>query len=362
MDKFLYWVALCVLPTVFCGKYVPKWKKQACELPSSHSEYSHYICSDDGEVKCLPGWNGDLCDVPKCRSGCDPMQGYCNRPGECLCKLGYYGNKCNKCIPLPGCQHGYCNSSFECICHEGWDGLFCSEPICRQDCHQARGYCNEPGDCKCRLGWSGRTCKDCQVLPGCVHGYCEKPLECKCYPGYSGILCQTPICSKTCHKERGYCRKPGECRCKVGWWGKNCEKCFPYPGCVNGTCNRPWECNCQKGWGGMLCNEALTYCEDNSDICKNGAKCVSLTHDDGSYRCLCREGTYGRHCEFSDLTIMSQSPMNLSSKPGTIDLKPEKPSRPENVTLVYPMESAAVVTGMKNQTVGELPTNATAKN
>ncbi|ENN83108.1 hypothetical protein YQE_00531, partial [Dendroctonus ponderosae] len=75
MDKFLYWVALCVLPTVFCGKYVPKWKKQACELPSSHSEYSHYICSDDGEVKCLPGWNGDLCDVPKCRSGCDPMQG-----------------------------------------------------------------------------------------------------------------------------------------------------------------------------------------------------------------------------------------------------------------------------------------------
>lgn len=100
---------------------------QACELPSSHSEYSHYICSDDGEVKCLPGWNGDLCDVPKCRSGCDPMQGYCTRPGECLCKLGYYGNQCNKCIPLPGCQHGYCNTSFECKCHEGWDGLFCSE-------------------------------------------------------------------------------------------------------------------------------------------------------------------------------------------------------------------------------------------
>lgn len=44
-------------------------------------------------------------------------------------------------------------------------------------------------------------------------------------------------------------------RCKVGWWGKNCEKCFPYPGCVNGTCHRPWECNCKKGWGGMLCDE-----------------------------------------------------------------------------------------------------------
>lgn len=100
---------------------------KACELPTSQNEHSHYVCDDDGEVKCLPGWTGDLCDVPKCRPGCDPLQGYCNRPGECLCKLGYFGEKCNKCIPLPGCQHGYCNVSFECICHEGWDGIFCSE-------------------------------------------------------------------------------------------------------------------------------------------------------------------------------------------------------------------------------------------
>lgn len=65
----------------------------------------------------------------------------------------------------------------------------------------------------------------------------------------------TAICSKTCHREKGYCRKPGECRCKVGWWGKNCDVCYPYPGCVNGDCRRPWECNCKEGWGGMLCDE-----------------------------------------------------------------------------------------------------------
>ncbi|KAH0818842.1 hypothetical protein GEV33_003949 [Tenebrio molitor] len=128
MDRFLGIVVICVVvPCVLPARYVPKWKKQACEIPTSQNEHSHYVCDDDGEVKCLPGWTGDLCDVPKCRPGCDPLQGYCNRPGECLCKLGYYGEKCNKCIPLPGCQHGYCNVSFECICHEGWDGLFCSD-------------------------------------------------------------------------------------------------------------------------------------------------------------------------------------------------------------------------------------------
>lgn len=52
------------------------------------------------------GWTGDLCDVPICRKGCDPLQGYCRRPGECRCKLGFYGQLCDKCVALPGCQHG----------------------------------------------------------------------------------------------------------------------------------------------------------------------------------------------------------------------------------------------------------------
>lgn len=144
---------------------------KACEAPASQNENSHYVCDDNGDIKCLSGWTGDLCDVPICRKGCDPQQGYCKRPGECRCKLGtlkeffspiklekniyvqpycmikmnlsvslhcikiviycsgYYGELCNRCITLPGCQHGYCNNSFECICEEGWDGLFCSERL-----------------------------------------------------------------------------------------------------------------------------------------------------------------------------------------------------------------------------------------
>ncbi|XP_059482872.1 neurogenic locus protein delta-like [Neocloeon triangulifer] len=292
-------IVLCVLvPEVVPTRTIPKWKKQACELPATQQDSnSHYTCDESGEMLCLTGWTGDMCDVPICRKGCDPLQGYCKRPGECRCKLGFYGEKCDKCIPLPGCQHGYCNSSFECNCHKGWDGIFCSEPVCRSDCHPQRGYCESPNECRCRLGWAGETCKECQVLPGCQHGFCNKPLECRCQEGWTGLLCQTPICSGTCHRERGYCKKPGECRCRTGWWGKDCDECYPYPGCVHGSCSRPWECNCEPGWGGMLCDQELTYCQDHTDLCENDAKCVSLSEEDGNYRCICTEGFTGRNCD-----------------------------------------------------------------
>ncbi|XP_057329154.1 delta-like protein 1 isoform X1 [Microplitis mediator] len=279
------------------SRYVPKWKKQACEIPAAQHPGSHYVCDEAGEVKCLPGWTGDLCDVPLCRKGCDPLQGYCRRPGECRCKLGFYGELCDKCVALPGCQHGRCNVSFECACDPGWKGLFCSEPICDSDCHPSQGYCEKPGECRCRLGWQGNKCKQCSVLPGCVHGTCQGPLECRCKPGWTGIVCQTPICAPGCSRENGGCRRPGTCRCRVGWTGANCTECVPYPGCVNGSCRRPWECRCQPGWTGDLCDEKLTFCDDHPDICQNNATCVSMTKEDGDYRCICPIGYTGRKCQ-----------------------------------------------------------------
>lgn len=40
---------------IFMYRYVPKWKKQACEIPATQHPNSHYICDEAGEVKCLPG-------------------------------------------------------------------------------------------------------------------------------------------------------------------------------------------------------------------------------------------------------------------------------------------------------------------
>lgn len=35
--------------------YLPKWKKQACELSALQNENSHYTCNDNGDVKCSLG-------------------------------------------------------------------------------------------------------------------------------------------------------------------------------------------------------------------------------------------------------------------------------------------------------------------
>lgn len=60
----------------------------------------------------------------------------------------------------------------------------------------------------------------------------------------------------------------------------------------------------------------LTYCKDNPNTCQNGAKCISLTKDDGNYRCFCREGSYGRNCEYTDVyfTTTLRPPLTTTRK------------------------------------------------
>ncbi|CAK1542939.1 unnamed protein product [Leptosia nina] len=361
MNNLIIIVVLsCFTPAVLPAKYVlPKWKKQpstvalyeksvqACELPAVQSEHSHYICDDKGEPKCLPGWQGDLCDVPICRKGCDPLQGYCKRPGECRCKMGFYGERCNKCIPLPGCQHGYCNVSFECVCRDGWDGIFCSEPICRSDCHATRGFCESPGECRCRLGWAGPTCRACQSLPGCQHGYCDKPLECKCLPGYTGLLCQTQqyeLCPQQFARldatgSVGIADDQGNAAARLGgldqrvlnatvtpgastarvtdpgnaFARKDGEECCAMKSAIKLTADfnlitevaisisarrkRNWHIGTNQRCVTAIYNYKLNYCEKNPDTCKNGGKCQSLESGDGFFRCQCAEGISGKHCE-----------------------------------------------------------------
>lgn len=53
----------------------------------------------------------------------------------------------------------------------------------------------------------------------------------------------------------------------------------------------------------------------NKDVCENGATCVSLTEEDGNYRCLCAEGFTGRNCEVA--TQVEQAVVSSTIPPNT---------------------------------------------
>lgn len=61
----------------------------------------------------------------------------------------------------------------------------------------------------------------------------------------------------------------------------------------------------------------LKYCDMNEDVCENGATCVSLTEEDGNYRCLCAEGFTGRNCEVA--TQVEQAVVSPTAPPTTSD-------------------------------------------
>ncbi|XP_015789655.1 neurogenic locus protein delta [Tetranychus urticae] len=262
-------------------------------------KYSSADNNDNNNVipDCPPGFRGDDCNSPICKTGCHSTHGYCNEPNECKCKFGWTGEFCSLCVPMPGCIHGSCSKPFECRCEEGWSGMFCDKPTCKPGCHPQNGYCEHPGECRCRFGYRGDNCTECATMPGCQNGDCENPLDCNCFKGWTGLFCNIPICSEGCDLEHGWCRRPNECRCRVGWSGSNCSECVPYPGCKMGNCTQPWTCDCQPGWGGIDCSEKLDYCELNDNPCLNGGTCISVEKNDGNFICRCNLGFEGKRCE-----------------------------------------------------------------
>jgi len=322
-------VSLAAWLSALChtGNSIPKelhrfgrsWEAEACSSRNLRNQ-DRYICTHDGKIQCLDGWIGDLCQVPRCGNECDPQHGYCVKPGECKCNLGYFGPSCRDCVKLPGCQNGYCKKSFECRCEEGWSGMFCNTPECHQDCERNNGFCAGPNKCECKRGYSGDNCSECSTLPGCKNGSCNKPLECICDEGWTGIFCNQPVCASNCSKEFGTCFKPGECRCRLGYKGEDCGQCVAYPGCVNGDCQQPYDCNCEEGWTGHLCDqpEVETFgpgvrggrCQPaGSFVCMNGGQDTCSYYGNGTMLgqpvCHCKPGFSGTWCE-ADIGVQSK--------------------------------------------------------
>ncbi|KAM8927354.1 multiple epidermal growth factor-like domains protein 8 [Pelodytes ibericus] len=56
----------------------------------------HGLCQENKQCLCDSGWGGAGCQIPDCRSYCNPQHGTCNKDTQrCVCSPGYMGEKCD---------------------------------------------------------------------------------------------------------------------------------------------------------------------------------------------------------------------------------------------------------------------------
>jgi len=237
-----------------------------------------YYCDSQGHVRCLPGWSDEasLCTVPVCDVAVNGVNetcvhGMCTKPFTCECDIGWFGQRCEKCVTLPGCLYGTCENALECKCHPGYEGMLCDKPSCPGCVH---GDCLMPNMCTCNPGWTGANCTECMTRPDCQFGRCvNQPFECLCDCGFEGVNCEKPRCKDGCHPQNGFCDLPDECRCKPGWTGEDCSECMKAEPCVHGTCQKPFECNCDEGFFGTNCNSTISTVDGNWSEWSNWGVC-----------------------------------------------------------------------------------------
>ncbi|KAL0132326.1 hypothetical protein PUN28_000249 [Cardiocondyla obscurior] len=196
----------------------------SCDTMGSYNVSCH---SDTGECHCKPGVGGARCD--SCLSGyygfssngcqlCDS----CVRPGHvcdpdtgrCVCPRLTYGEHCDRCrpgawdlVPGVGCKpcactlgatRSQCDQQGQCPCRLGYDGLRCERcargyygyPRCRPcgcslagttHCRDGICECDDKGQCPCKELVIGRQCNQCKEgtfglashnVKGCTECFC----------------------------------------------------------------------------------------------------------------------------------------------------------------------------------------------
>ena len=62
------------------------------------------------------------------------------------CHPGWTGENCDICIRSPDCVNGFCDKPMDCICEPGFLPPDCKRPICRDGCNATYGFCKNPGE------------------------------------------------------------------------------------------------------------------------------------------------------------------------------------------------------------------------
>lgn len=293
-----------------------------------NDNFGHYTCGTGGEKICLDGWDvrdtaarDDYCLKPQCAPGCSEENGDCSKPGECKCRIGWTGAKCDQCEIYPGCVHGTCDKPFTCECDSGWGGHLCNTDLnfCTNNhpCHNGATCFNTGNDytCSCPIGFTGRNCEirvenRCDEFPCRNDGNCiagtEDDYTCSCASGFHGPHCEFAsdfdICTTdnpcqnqaTCVSDtNGY-----TCSCPDGFEGRNCEHvidhCVTSPCQNNGICFKfikDYKCVCQNGFIGRDCEQNYDDCQNSP--CANGGTCADGVND---FTCTCLPGFTGKDC------------------------------------------------------------------
>uniref|UniRef100_A0A8C5N044 Tenascin-X n=1 Tax=Leptobrachium leishanense TaxID=445787 RepID=A0A8C5N044_9ANUR len=263
----------------------------------------------DGQCQCKDGFMGDRCQLRTCPEDCHD-QGRC-MDGRCYCFEGYFGSDCgskgcpNNCHDRGQCEDGVC------VCDSGFSGVDCGIKTCPSDCHN-RGKC-EDGVCVCTSGFTGVDCGSKTCPKNCLNrGRCENGV-CICRVGFTGVDCSTRLCPNNCH-QRGRCEK-GACICNPGFTGVDCSSatclnnCNDHGQCQNGVCI------CRVGFTGVDCSARLCpnncnqrgRCEKGACICNPGftgvdcssATCLNNCNAHGQCQngvCICDPGFSGEDC------------------------------------------------------------------
>uniref|UniRef100_A0A7N8WRN9 Eyes shut homolog n=1 Tax=Mastacembelus armatus TaxID=205130 RepID=A0A7N8WRN9_9TELE len=372
----------CTCPPFFSGPF--------CNQPYDPCDPLHNPCLHDStcltrsdgtaSCRCPAGFEGSWCEIDtnECSSNPCQNQGNCVdgvNSYSCSCRMGFSGLHCeediNECASSPCHNAGICQdlvSRFRCICPPGYFGALCDLDVneCEVSPCLHEGICiNTPGGfkCVCRPGYSGAWCEvnidECASNPCQNSGRCiDAPsrYHCLCPDGFIGLHCETNIdecmsapclhgsmdvffflfvfgagphsllsfhlqdCASSPCLNRGSCVDLIEkyaCFCQDGYTGKTCENdvdickegafnvslCFNGATCLDGEGSN-FTCSCPPGFTGEFCEVDVNEC--CSAPCHNGAICQDLIN---SYTCHCRSGWTGLHCE-DDINECLPQPCN----------------------------------------------------
>ncbi|XP_069800340.1 tenascin-X isoform X1 [Dendropsophus ebraccatus] len=232
----------------------------------------------DGQCHCKDGYMGDKCQLRTCPEDCND-QGRCVK-GRCICFDGFSGVSCGfKACPNNCHNHGRCEDGV-CVCNSGFTGEDCSSRTCPRNCMN-QGKCVE-GACICHSGFSGPDCATRTCPKNCLNrGKCENG-ACVCRPGFSGEDCSIRGCPNNC-QGRGDC-EDGVCVCDTGFTGPDCGIRTCLNDCNgNGRCE-DGVCVCTDGFYGEDC--AYKGCPED---CNEQGQCING-------KCICDPGFVGPDC------------------------------------------------------------------